>query len=65
MPAYTNQGPVNCEVDFDTSNVKGKTAIVTGGKTEACSSYFLIDASVLVGANGIGEAYVIALAKAG
>ncbi|KAF2258069.1 NAD(P)-binding protein [Lojkania enalia] len=39
--------PVNCDVDFDTSNCAGKTAIVAGG------------------ANGLGEAYVRALASAG
>jgi len=31
MPPYTNTGPVNTDVDFDTSRVKGKTAVVTGG----------------------------------
>jgi hypothetical protein len=31
MQAYTNTGPVDTNVDFDTSRVKGQTAIVTGG----------------------------------
>jgi hypothetical protein len=31
MQPYTNNGPVNTDVDFDTSRVKGKTAVVTGG----------------------------------
>lgn len=32
MEPYKDQGPLNCDVDFDTSYVKGKTAIVTGGE---------------------------------
>ena len=31
MERYTNKGPVTCDDEFDTSNVKGKSAIVTGG----------------------------------
>ena len=30
MQAYSYNGPVDTNVDFDTSHVKGKTAIVTG-----------------------------------
>jgi hypothetical protein len=32
MPAYKYNGPVDCNVEIDTSGLKGKTAIVTGGK---------------------------------
>lgn len=31
MAPYVNSGPVNTDVDVDTSRVKGQTAIVTGG----------------------------------
>jgi hypothetical protein len=31
MKPYTDEGPVDCDVDFETSNAKGKTVIVTGG----------------------------------
>ncbi|KAL4889425.1 hypothetical protein BDV59DRAFT_210346 [Aspergillus ambiguus] len=47
MSTYTPSAPVNCDVDFDHSTLKDKTAIVTGG------------------ANGLGEAYVRSLVKAG
>lgn len=30
MPAYTYTGPVDCSTPIDTSNLKGKTSIVTG-----------------------------------
>ncbi|RAQ57207.1 short chain dehydrogenase/reductase family oxidoreductase [Aspergillus flavus] len=30
-PGYTHNGPVDCSLPFDTNNLKGKTAIVTGG----------------------------------
>lgn len=60
---YTNSGAVNTDVDFDTSNVKGKTAIVTGGILAPWSpNGFQLSTA---GANGIGEAYTRALVKAG
>ncbi|KIX07556.1 uncharacterized protein Z518_02209 [Rhinocladiella mackenziei CBS 650.93] len=31
MKPYTNQGAVDCGAEFDSSSVKGKTAVVTGG----------------------------------
>lgn len=31
MPQYSPSAPVNCNVDFNHVQVKGKTAIVTGG----------------------------------
>lgn len=47
MQPYEDHGPVHSNVDFSTSHVQGKTAVVTGG------------------ANGIGEAYVRHLVRAG
>ncbi|KAK9327191.1 hypothetical protein V1520DRAFT_349463 [Lipomyces starkeyi] len=35
MDGYRHTGPVNCDVDFDPSNLKGKTAIVTGAYVRA------------------------------
>ena len=32
MPGSTPVAPINCDIDFDCSNIVGKTAIVTGGK---------------------------------
>lgn len=32
MPTYKHDGPVDCAAAFDASNVRGKLAIVTGGK---------------------------------
>lgn len=32
MQAYTNKGLVQCDEEFDTSNIKGKSAVITGGK---------------------------------
>ncbi|OAL34439.1 hypothetical protein AYO20_06282 [Fonsecaea nubica] len=39
MEPYTNTGAVNCNVDIDTSNVKGKTAVVTGGANGIGEAY--------------------------
>ncbi|KAG9789867.1 hypothetical protein KCU88_g1469, partial [Aureobasidium melanogenum] len=39
MQPYTNQGPVNCDIDFDASNIKGKTAVVTGGANGIGEAY--------------------------
>jgi NAD(P)-dependent dehydrogenase (short-subunit alcohol dehydrogenase family) len=46
MEPYRNSGPVDCEVDFDTSNVEGKTALITGGANGIGEVYVrsLIDA---------------------
>lgn len=35
MKPYTDTGEVDCDVDLDTSNVRGKTAVVTGGGSRA------------------------------
>lgn len=35
MPQYSPSAPVNCDVDFNHVQVKGKTAIVTGGNYTA------------------------------
>ena len=47
MAPYHYTGPIDCTIPITTSNLSGKTAIVTGG------------------ANGIGEAYTLALLRAG
>ncbi|EHY52470.1 hypothetical protein ABEF95_014906 [Exophiala dermatitidis] len=39
MQPYTNQRPVNCDIDFDASNIKGKTAVVTGGANGIGEAY--------------------------
>lgn len=31
MQGYTHTGPIDCNKPFDVGNLKGKTAIVTGG----------------------------------
>lgn len=71
MPGSTPETPINCDVDFDSSNVAGKTAVVTGGKllpTGAVYEDFARWSNLLrpgsdltTGANGLGEAYVRAL----
>jgi NAD(P)-dependent dehydrogenase (short-subunit alcohol dehydrogenase family) len=63
MQAYKDTGAVNCDVDFDTSHVKGKTAIVTGGPSTHVKLYRWL--TFEPGANGIGEAYTRDLIKAG
>jgi hypothetical protein len=32
MEMYSNKGPVKCDEGFDTSHIKGKSAVITGGK---------------------------------
>ena len=39
MGEYKPTGPVDCEVQIDTSKVKGKTAIVTGGANGMGEAY--------------------------
>ncbi|KAJ5998064.1 hypothetical protein N7522_009724 [Penicillium canescens] len=39
MPSYTPSSPVNCDVDFDYSTLKGQTAIVTGGANGLGEAY--------------------------
>jgi len=70
--AYTDNGPVDCSIQADRTQCKGKSVIVTGGSS--CSSLHLsttltsggiqsiTDRS---GAQGIGEAYVRSFVEAG
>jgi hypothetical protein len=67
MPAYTHGGPVNCNTDVELSTLEGKTAVVTGGKID-CGPQSIRARPFnkeIAGANGLGEAYVRALTRAG
>ncbi|KAI1613928.1 glucose 1-dehydrogenase [Exophiala viscosa] len=65
MKAYTNEGPVNCDAEFDSSNVKGKTAIVTGGANGIGEAYVraLVGAGAFVLIADINEADGTKLSK--
>lgn len=39
MAGYEHSGPVGCDVPFDTANLKGKTAIITGGANGLGEAY--------------------------
>lgn len=39
MQPFQETGPVTCDADFDTSHVRGKTAIVTGGANGMGEAY--------------------------
>ena len=39
MKPYTNSGAIKCDTDFDISNVKGKTAVITGGANGMGEAY--------------------------
>lgn len=67
MEGYTCSAPIDCTKPFNTSNLKGQTAIVTGGKQSLLSYHNTqhTTPNMYVGANGIGEAYVQALSAAG
>lgn len=46
MAGYEHSGPVDCDVPFDTANLKGKTAIITGGRFNAvdkCKNLLIFD----------------------
>jgi NAD(P)-dependent dehydrogenase (short-subunit alcohol dehydrogenase family) len=64
---YKSTGPVDCTGELDTSKIKGKTAIVTGGASGRslyfCSSVTCV--ALILPCISVGEAYVRALSKAG
>lgn len=64
MSQYFDQKPVDCTIQLDVSGLKGKTAIVTGGKVHRKLD-FMFAAHLETGASGIGESYTRALAGAG
>ncbi|KAK4032033.1 hypothetical protein C8A01DRAFT_41527 [Parachaetomium inaequale] len=39
MPPYSMSAPVNCDVDFETKHLAGKTAVVTGGASGIGEAY--------------------------
>lgn len=63
MESYKVSLPVDCNLPIDASNLKGKTAIVTGGMSQHSSVVY--KDLIVIGANGLGEAYVRALVGAG
>lgn len=68
MQGYQHTGPIDCNGPFNTEGLKGKTAIVTGGKAHHeyfLSNITLIDIDDATGASGLGEAYVRALVNSG
>ncbi|KAJ9144595.1 Adam [Pleurostoma richardsiae] len=50
MASYSLSGPVDCNIDFDSSNLAGKTAVVTGGASGIGEGYVraLVAAKVTV-----------------
>ncbi|KAH8896428.1 putative short chain dehydrogenase/ reductase [Thozetella sp. PMI_491] len=39
MAPYVHQGPIDCNIEVDTNNIRGKTAVVTGGANGIGEAY--------------------------
>lgn len=65
MQGYIHTGPIDCNKPVETENLRGKTAIVTGGITSSHLLRNKIFTDSGKGANGLGEAFVRALVAAG